>query len=168
MVISPVAGSLLGVRDLTRDAAMAIPLRSVLQYWKESVDLARGGRWCSQLQHHWGSLEWLPPQSATTANKRRPCLAMVGELPVAPMNHAQSQGTPLSSLMAWDRDGELCSEDREHLLARFLAQELSEQQQDQTSGNKRRDFVSPRARSADPRKKAREQRSQLPTRSRTT
>jgi hypothetical protein len=82
------------------------------------------------------------------------------------MNHAQSQGTPLTSLMAWDQDGELCSEDLEHLLARFLAQELS--QQNQVSGNKRRDFVSPRARNADTRKKAREQISQLPTRSRKT
>jgi hypothetical protein len=63
------------------------------------------------------------------------------------MNRAQNQGTPFTSLMAWDQDGELCSEDLEHLLARFLAQELS--QQNQVSGNKRRDFVSPRARKAD-------------------
>jgi hypothetical protein len=84
------------------------------------------------------------------------------------MNHAQNQGTSLTSLMAWDQDGELCSEDLEHLLARFLAQEFSQQKQDQTSANKRRDFVSPRARNADTRRKALEQESQLPTRSKTT
>jgi hypothetical protein len=82
------------------------------------------------------------------------------------MNHAQNQGTPLTSLMAWDQDGELCSEDLEHLLAGFLAQELS--QQNQVSGNKRRDFVSSHARNAVTRSKAGEQLSQLPTRSRTT
>ena len=65
------------------------------------------------------------------------------------MNHAQHQGTPLTSLMAWDQDGELCSEDLEHLLAGFLAQELSQQKQAQASANKRRDFVSPPARKAD-------------------
>ena len=84
------------------------------------------------------------------------------------MNHAQNQGTPLTSLMAWDQDGELCSEDLEHLLARFLAQEFSQQKQDQDSANRRRDFLSPRARNADTRKKARGQLSQLPTRSRKT
>jgi hypothetical protein len=62
------------------------------------------------------------------------------------MDQEQNQGTPLTSLMALDQNGELCSEDLEHLLARFLAQELSKQKQ--ASGNKRRDFVSPRARNA--------------------
>ena len=84
------------------------------------------------------------------------------------MNHAQSQGTPLTSLMVWDQDGELCSEDLKHLLARFLAQVLHKQKQEKTSGNKRRDFLSPRARIADTRRAAREQISQLPTRSRKT
>ena len=84
------------------------------------------------------------------------------------MNHAQNQDTPLLSLMAWDQDGELCSEDLDHLLARFLAQELSQQKQEQASANRRRDFLSPRARNAVTLGKAREQRSQLPTRSRKT
>ena len=51
----------------------------------------------------------------------------------APMNHAQNQDTPLLSLMAWDQDGELCSEDLDNLLARFLAQELSQQKQEQAA-----------------------------------
>ncbi len=84
------------------------------------------------------------------------------------MNHVQNQGTPLTSLMAWDQDGELCAEDLKHLLARFLAQELSRQKQDQACANKRRDFDSPLARNADKRRKALEQAPQLPTRSRNT
>jgi hypothetical protein len=62
------------------------------------------------------------------------------------MDHEQNQGTPLTSLMHWDQNGELCSEDLERLLAQLLAQELSQQKQDQSSANRRRDFVSPRAR----------------------
>ena len=58
--------------------------------------------------------------------------------------------------MAWDQDGELCAEDLEHLLARFLAQELNKQKQNQSSANRRRDFLSPRARNADTLKKANE------------
>jgi hypothetical protein len=35
------------------------------------------------------------------------------------MEHYQNQGTPLTSLMNWDRDRELCSEDLERLLERL-------------------------------------------------
>ena len=41
------------------------------------------------------------------------------------MDHQQNQGTPLTSLMNWDQDGELCSEDLERLLERLLPQEVS-------------------------------------------
>lgn len=64
------------------------------------------------------------------------------------MDHGQNQGTPLTSLMHWDQDGELCSEDLDQLLARLLAQELSQQKQDQTSGIKRRDFTPTHGRNA--------------------
>jgi len=43
------------------------------------------------------------------------------------MDHHQNQGTPLTSLMNWDQDGELCSEDLEHLLERLQAEEGSSQ-----------------------------------------
>jgi hypothetical protein len=46
-----------------------------------------------------------------------------------PMDHDQNQGTPLTSLMNWDRDGELRSEDLERLLARLQAQEVNSQKQ---------------------------------------
>jgi hypothetical protein len=39
------------------------------------------------------------------------------------MDHERNQGTPLTSLMRWDRDGELCSEDLDRLLERLQAQE---------------------------------------------
>ena len=45
------------------------------------------------------------------------------------MDHHQNQGTPLTSLMNWDRDGELCSEDLERLLERLQAQEVNSQRQ---------------------------------------
>ena len=83
------------------------------------------------------------------------------------MDHGQNQGMPLTSLMHWDRDGELCSEDLDQLLARLLAQELSEPKQDQTSANKRRDFSSTHARNADQLKTTGEQVSQLATMPRT-
>ena len=41
------------------------------------------------------------------------------------MDHHQNQGTPLTALMNWDQDGELCSEDLERLLERLLPQEVS-------------------------------------------
>jgi hypothetical protein len=41
------------------------------------------------------------------------------------MDHDQNQGTPLTSLMNWDQDGELRSEDLERLLERLLPQEVS-------------------------------------------
>ena len=41
------------------------------------------------------------------------------------MDHDQNQGTPLTSLMNWDQDGELRSEDLERLLERLLPEEGS-------------------------------------------
>ena len=41
------------------------------------------------------------------------------------MDHEQNQGTPLTSLMNWDQDGELRSEDLERLLERLLPEEGS-------------------------------------------
>ena len=43
------------------------------------------------------------------------------------MDHQQNQVTPLTSLMNWDQDGELCSEDLERLLERLQAIEVSSQ-----------------------------------------
>jgi hypothetical protein len=43
------------------------------------------------------------------------------------MDHHQNQGTPLTSLMNWDQDGELRSEDLKHLLKRLQEQEVSYQ-----------------------------------------
>jgi hypothetical protein len=43
------------------------------------------------------------------------------------MDHDQNQGTPLTALMNWDQDGELHSEDLEHLLERLQAIEGSSQ-----------------------------------------
>jgi hypothetical protein len=43
------------------------------------------------------------------------------------MDQEQNQGTSLTSLMAWDQNGELCSEDLEHLLERLQEQEVSSQ-----------------------------------------
>ena len=82
----------------------------------------------------------LPPTS--TSHGSPWLIEVVG----TPMDHEQNQGTPLTSLMHWDLNGELCSEDLERLLAQLLAQELSQQKQDQSSANRRREFVSPRAR----------------------
>jgi len=42
-----------------------------------------------------------------------------------PMDHDQNQVTPLTSLMNWDQDGELRSEDLECLLERLQAQEFN-------------------------------------------
>jgi hypothetical protein len=41
------------------------------------------------------------------------------------MDLDQNQGTPLTSLMNWDQDGELRSEDLERLLERLLPEEGS-------------------------------------------
>ena len=49
------------------------------------------------------------------------------------MDHNQNQGTPLTSLMNWDRDGELRSEDLENLLKRLQAQEVNSQRQEGTA-----------------------------------
>ena len=43
------------------------------------------------------------------------------------MDHHQNQGTPLTALMNWDQDGELRSEDLEHLLKRLQAMEGNSQ-----------------------------------------
>jgi hypothetical protein len=43
------------------------------------------------------------------------------------MDQDHDQGTPMTSLMNWDQDGELHSEDFEHLLERLQAQEVSSQ-----------------------------------------
>ena len=49
------------------------------------------------------------------------------------MDHDQNQVTPLTSLMNWDQDGELRSEDLEHLLKRLQAQEVNSQMQEATA-----------------------------------
>jgi hypothetical protein len=43
------------------------------------------------------------------------------------MDQDHDQGTPMTSLMNWDQDGELFSEDLERLLARLQAMEGSSQ-----------------------------------------
>ena len=48
------------------------------------------------------------------------------------MDHDQNQGTPLTSLMNWDQNGELRSEDLERLLERLQAQEVNSQTQGAT------------------------------------
>ena len=48
------------------------------------------------------------------------------------MDQDQNQGTPLISLMNWDRDGELRSEDLECLLERLQAQEVNSERQEAT------------------------------------
>jgi len=53
------------------------------------------------------------------------------------MDHDQNQGTPLTSLMNWDQDGELRSEDLEHLLERLQAQEVNSHQQGETVRSRR-------------------------------
>ena len=53
------------------------------------------------------------------------------------MDQDRNQGTPLTSLMKWDRDGELCSEDLEHLLARLQAQEVNPEKQEATVQSRR-------------------------------
>jgi hypothetical protein len=83
------------------------------------------------------------------------------------MDHEQNQGTPLTSLMHWDQNGELCSEDLERLLDQLLAQELNKQKQNQSSANRRRDFVSPRAHPPG-KQRCLAQEHQLATRPRTT
>jgi hypothetical protein len=45
------------------------------------------------------------------------------------MDHDHDQGTPLTSLMNWDQDGELRSEDLERLLERLQAMEGSSHSQ---------------------------------------
>jgi len=49
------------------------------------------------------------------------------------MDHDQNQGTPLTSLMNWDQNGELRSEDLERLLERLQAQEVNSQKQGATA-----------------------------------
>ena len=53
------------------------------------------------------------------------------------MDHNQNQGTPLTALMNWDRDGELHSEDLENLLKRLQAQEVNSQRQEATTQSRR-------------------------------
>ena len=48
------------------------------------------------------------------------------------MDQDLTQGTPLTSLMHWDRNGELHSEDFERLLARLQTQEIHAQKQEAT------------------------------------
>jgi len=84
------------------------------------------------------------------------------------MDHDQNQGTPLTSLMHWDRDGELRSEDLERLLARLQAQEIAQQKQDQALGSKSNHAAPTRARNADQQARGSDQAPQLATRSRTT
>ena len=49
------------------------------------------------------------------------------------MDHDQNQGTPLTSLMNWDQNGELRSEDLERLLERLQAQDVNSQRQGATA-----------------------------------
>ena len=53
------------------------------------------------------------------------------------MDHHQNQGTPLTALMNWDQDGELRSEDLEHLLERLQAKEVNSQRQEATTQSRR-------------------------------
>ena len=53
------------------------------------------------------------------------------------MDQPQNQGTPLTSLMNWDQDGELHSEDLENLLKRLQAQEVNSQRQEATVQSRR-------------------------------
>jgi hypothetical protein len=53
------------------------------------------------------------------------------------MDQDQKQGTPLTSLMNWDQDGELHSEDLERLVERLQAQEVNSQRQEATVQNRR-------------------------------
>ena len=53
------------------------------------------------------------------------------------MDHEQNQGTPLTSLMNWDQDGELRSEDLERLLERLQAEEVNSQRQEATTQSRR-------------------------------
>jgi len=53
------------------------------------------------------------------------------------MDQDLTQGTPLTSLMHWDQDGELRSEDLEHLLARLQTQEVNSQNQAATAQSRR-------------------------------
>ena len=53
------------------------------------------------------------------------------------MDQHQNQGTPLTSLMNWDQDGELHSEDLENLLKRLQAQEVNSQRQEATVQSRR-------------------------------
>ncbi len=53
------------------------------------------------------------------------------------MDHHQIQGTPLTALMNWDQDGELRSEDLEHLLKRLQALEVNSQMQEATAQSRR-------------------------------
>jgi len=49
------------------------------------------------------------------------------------MDHDQNQGPPLTSLMNWDRNGELRSDDLESLLKRLQAQDINSQRQEATA-----------------------------------
>jgi hypothetical protein len=53
------------------------------------------------------------------------------------MDQEQNQGTPLTSLMRWDRDGELCAKDLERLLVHLQAQNVSQQTHEPTSASKK-------------------------------
>ena len=53
------------------------------------------------------------------------------------MDHDQNQVTPLTSLMNWDQNGELRSEDLERLLERLQAQEVNSQRQEATTQSRR-------------------------------
>ena len=53
------------------------------------------------------------------------------------MDNDQNQVTPLTALMNWDQDGELRSEDLEHLLKRLQAEEVNSQRQEATTQSRR-------------------------------
>jgi hypothetical protein len=53
------------------------------------------------------------------------------------MDQDLTQGTPLTSLMNWDRNGELHSEDLERLLERLQTQEINSQKQEATVQGRR-------------------------------
>ena len=53
------------------------------------------------------------------------------------MDQDQNRGIPLTSLMNWDQDGELRSEDLERLLERLQAEEVNSQRQEATTQRRR-------------------------------
>ena len=81
-----------------------------------------------------GALESLLPQNASSVNQQLAPPPSLMQGITDPMDQDQSQGISLTSSMNWDRDGELCSEDLEHLLARLQTHEVNPRNQETTVG----------------------------------